>query len=441
MSLTNAIATFTANCKSAQISPEARAVLRLSLIDWMAVGLAGCDEPVARIVRAQAVAEGGVAEASVFGGVAGSAGQLPARAAALVNGTTSHALDYDDTHFAHIGHPSVVVISAALAMAQRQNATGHAFQEAALIGAEVSVRVGLWLGRGHYQVGYHQTATAGAFGAGMAAARLLGLDADQCAMVLGLVATKASGLKGQFGTMGKPYNAGIAAANGVEAALLVAAGFEARVDGIECALGFGATHHGAAEMSALDGLGEDWIFESVSHKFHACCHGLHATLEAAGLLDVAAADIASIEVQTNPRWIGVCDQVAPMTGLGAKFSYSTVLAMHFLGHKTGALASYSDAICARGDVDALRACVTVEACTDVAETAARVAVVLGDGKRLTAQFDLESPMTLKQRRAKVLAKAGVLLGAAQAEACWQLIEGDAAPLEIGAVLASAPSRL
>lgn len=432
MSLTTEIAEFSAECAPQAISLEAREVLQLSLLDWMAVGIAGRDEPVARIVRGQGMAEGGIGEASIIG----AALKLPARAAALINGTTSHALDYDDTHFAHIGHPSVVVISAALAMAERQSASGEAFQEAALIGAEVSIRVGLWLGRGHYQIGYHQTATAGAFGAAMAAARLLGLDAGQCAHVLGLVATKASGLKAQFGTMGKPYNAGIAAENGVEAALLVAAGFEARSDGIECALGFGETHHGTAEMRALEGLGERWIFEEVSHKFHACCHGLHASLEAAALLRVAPKDIAAIEVQTNPRWIGVCDQSAPETGLGAKFSYSTVQAMQYLGHETGALASYSDAICALPEVQALRAKVQVVANADVAETATRLAIVLSSGERMQAEYDLEAPMEIAERRAKVRAKAAVLLGKEQAEACWRLIESAAAPQEIGAALAA-----
>ena len=217
-------------------------VMRLSLLDWLAVTRAGADEPVARITRAMVADEGGRAEASALG----LAARLPARAAALANGTASHALDYDDTHFAHIGHPSVAVIPAALAIAERVGASGAALQHAALVGVEASIRVGIWLGRAHYQTGFHQTATAGAFGAGLACARLMGFTADQAAMVLGLLATRASGLKSQFGTMGKPFNAGIAAANGVEAALLVARGFIANPDALEGPQGFGPTHAGVA---------------------------------------------------------------------------------------------------------------------------------------------------------------------------------------------------
>ena len=103
MGMTARIAAFAAQTEAADISPEAHRVGLMSLLDWVAVGLAGCEEPVARIAREQALSEAGAAQASVFG----SRTRVPARAAALVNGATSHALDYDDTHFLHVGHPTV----------------------------------------------------------------------------------------------------------------------------------------------------------------------------------------------------------------------------------------------------------------------------------------------------------------------------------------------
>ncbi|WP_372836722.1 MmgE/PrpD family protein, partial [Puniceibacterium confluentis] len=341
--ITQALAAFAVQQDAQDIPQEVMAVMRLSLLDWIVVGCAGRDEPVAASVRALARDEGGAAQAHALG----MAQRVPARMAALVNGTVSHALDYDDTHFAHIGHPSVAVVPAALAMAERIGASGPEFQAAALIGCEASVRVGLWLGRGHYQAGFHQTATAGAFGAGLAAGRLLRLDPAQMADVLGLLATRASGLKSQFGSMAKPFNAGIAAANGVEAALLVHYGLQPRRDALEVAQGFGVTHHGAADHAALDGLGTDWHFDRVSHKFHACCHGLHAALEALKSLGAVRPDaVARIRVSTHPRWLSVCNITSPTTGLQSKFSYAQVMAMHLLGHDTARLDSYTDALCA-----------------------------------------------------------------------------------------------
>ncbi len=405
-------------------------MMRLSLFDWAACGIAGRDEPVARITREMIADEGGAAQAHVFGG-----GAYPVRAAALVNGAASHALDYDDTHFAHIGHPSVAVIPAALALGEQRQVSGAAFLEACLIGVETSVRVGVWLGRAHYQAGFHQTATAGAFGAAAAAARVLGLSADRVADALGLVATRAAGLKAQFGTMGKPYNAGIAAASGVEAALLVARGFQPERGALDGPLGFGDTHHGVADISALEGLGQIWQFEQISHKFHACCHGLHAVLEAAmDLSDVAAEDIAEIDVVTHPRWMTVCNQLAPMTGLGAKFSYGTVLAMRFLGYDTARLDSFDDAVCQDPAVRALRQRVRVTADEALSETQAQLTLVLRDGSSRGAAHDLNRPMPLDVRRAKLRAKGEALLGEAQADRLWSLIEGDAEPGALGAAI-------
>lgn len=417
---TDRLASFATRTRLDGVPDTLRSVLRLSLLDWAAVAIAGRDEPVSRITRDMALAEAGAPRASLVG----HATRLPPRAAALVNGATSHALDYDDTHFAHIGHPSVAVLPAVMALAEDRGADWPALEAAALVGLEASIRVGLWLGRGHYQHGFHQTGTAGAFGAALAAARLLGLPADRCAIALGLVATRASGLKSQFGTMGKPFNAGLAAANGVEAALLVEGGFVAAPDALEAPQGFGPTHAGSAARDALDGLGQVWLFEDVSHKFHACCHGLHACLEAAktlGTIDPARID--RIEVATHPRWLSVCNQPAPTTGLGAKFSYATVLPMHFLGHDTARLQSYRDALCADPSVQALRARVAVTGDDSLAETASALRVTLTGGELLQATHDLAAPMPLQDRQDRVRDKAGALLGKGVATRLWQLSGG------------------
>jgi 2-methylcitrate dehydratase PrpD len=421
-SITAALAAFASETPCDAISADARHVTRLSLLDWLAVGIAGRDEPVVRICRDMVLDEGGTAQASIFG----SSTKVPARAAALSNGTTSHALDYDDTHFAHIGHPSVAVFSAALAMAEREGTSARDFVDAALIGMELSVRVGIWLGRTHYQSGYHQTATAGAFGAAAACARIMGFNSAQTAATLGLTATRASGLKAQFGTMGKPFNAGIAASNGVEAASLIARGFVPNPTAMEGALGFGGTHHGEGLVdAALDGLGQTWLFTDVSHKFHACCHGLHATLEALALMPrLDPDDITQIEVRTHPRWMTVCNQPAPDTGLGAKFSYSTVTAMALLEHPTAALDSYSEALCADPAVTALRGKVTVLEEDTLTETQSIVSISRRSGSDLVRDFDLNAPMSLADRETRVRSKAAALLGVDQAEAIWHSIVSE-----------------
>ncbi len=426
---TTTLATFAAG--PVTTARQTRIVTSLSVLDWIAVGRAGVDEPVSKAVRDLVLGEGGAGQAQLFGG-----GAAPLRGAALVNGTVSHALDYDDTHFAHIGHPSVAVLPAALALSEWDDRILVDLLEAGLVGIEVSIRVGLWLGRDHYQAGFHQTATAGAFGAAVAAGRILKFDADQMRKALGLTATRAAGLKAQFGTMGKPYNAGLAASAGVEAALLVAGGFDPNADALEGPYGFAATHEGAADSdAALDGLGEEWLFESVSHKFHACCHGLHAALEAARDLDIAEPEVAEIKIKTHPRWMSVCNQMSPATGLGAKFSYRTVIAMQALGYDTALPSSYSEKTCADSRLKSLRDRVSVEADDALSETQAHLTLLRRDGARLEATHDLMTPMTLSDREDRVRGKAAKLIGGEDADAIWSMLRTGGRARDLSKMLA------
>jgi len=407
----------------ARPSGDALDVMRLSVVDWMAVGIAGRDEPVSRITRKMVLAEGGQGASALFGG-----GHASARAAALVNGATSHALDLDDTHFAHIGHPSVTVLPAALAVAEELGRSKTEFLRAALAGCEASIRFGIAFGRGHYQVGFHQTATAGAFGASVAAALLLSDERAVMDQAIGIVSTRASGLKSQFGTMGKPYNAGLAAANGVEAAKLAALGFRSSQDALSGPLGFLETHHCDGHISVAPGF----LMQDVSLKFHACCHGLHATLEALeGLKPLDPDVIRRIEIRTHPRWLSVCNKPAPATGLEAKFSYVQVVALSLLGYDTARLDSFAEALCVDPDVVKLRQKVQVVGDDAVAETAVQLSV-LADGPAQEAGYDIARPEPYPARAEKLRGKVSALLGEARSETVWHAVHG---PDEDLAVLA------
>lgn len=415
-----------------RIPPAMQRFVRFSLFDWATVGIAGIDEPVA--VAARRVARetgGGAGAARLFGG-----GQASPAAAALANGATSHALDYDDTHFGHIGHPSVAVIPAALALAEARGVTGAQFRQALAVGLETACRIGTWLGRPHYEAGFHQTGTSGAFGAAAAAGRILGLNAMQMAEALSLTATRAAGLKSQFGTMGKPLNAGFAAEVGVTCALLAEAGATSNPMAIEGAQGFGPTHAGSADPRAFDGLGADWLFPRISYKFHACCHGLHAMLEALRELREAGAHPNAIEhvtIHTHPRWLSVCDQPEPVTGLQAKFSYRLTAAMSLAGLETASLEVYSDETCARPDLIALRDRVEVVGDTRLSDSEAEVTLVAG-GETRRARHDILRASDPAGIESRLRIKAGSLLGAELAGDLWAMIEGLDGPGGIAALV-------
>jgi 2-methylcitrate dehydratase PrpD len=390
---------------------SARAMARLSLFDWMVCGLAGVGEPVSAILRAHAAGSGA---ATVFGG-----GTAPARAAALANGTISHALDYDDTHFGHIGHLSVGIYPAALAVGQEVGADTAAVVDAFLVGAEAAIRLGMVLGVGHYNRGFHQTATAGAFGATIAAGRLYGLTRGQMRAALGLCATRASGLKSQFGTMGKPLNAGIAASNGVECAALALAGMTSASDGIWGPQGFVATHSDAP-MPWDDRAA--FLFEDVQYKLHACCHGTHAMIEALGAVkrqhNLPAERVAAIRLRTSPRWLSVCDIKTPRTGLEVKFSYAWLAGMVLSGIATSSDRSYTDALAQDAALTDFAQRITVTGDAAVGDMQALGQVETVDGQIIPFAHDLAARQPLDQLQAALRAKADGLIGVERAGQLW-----------------------
>ena len=406
---------------AAEIPASARAMARFSLFDWMVCGRAGVGEPLAGILRDYVAAEGGWPVASIFGG-----GQAPARAVALVNGATSHALDYDDTHFGHVGHPSVGIYPAALAVGEEVGASAAAVADAFVIGAEASVRLGMVLGSVHYNRGFHQTATAGAFGATIAAGRLYGLTRDQMRAALSLCATRASGLKSQFGTMGKPYNAGIAAANGVECAGLARAGFTSADDGVMGPQGFVATHSDApSEAGVWDALPPGtFLFEDIKYKLHACCHGTHAMIEALAATrrghNLTVDRVAAIHLRTSPRWLSVCDIKAARTGLEVKFSYNWLAGMVLSGIPTSADRTYTDALAADPSLASFAGKITVTGDATVSDMQATGEVVLTDGAVLPFVHDLAAALNTDVLERSLRAKATGLLGA-EADQLWQTV--------------------
>lgn len=408
--------------RAEEIPASARQMARFSLFDWMVCGRAGVGEPLARILRDYVASEGGRPVASVVGGA-----QAPARAAALANGATSHALDYDDTHFGHVGHPSVGIYPAALAVGEEAGASAAAVADAFLIGAEASVRLGKVLGAVHYNRGFHQTATAGAFGATIAAGRLYGLTRDQMRVALGLCATRASGLKSQFGTMGKPYNAGIAASNGVECAALARAGFTSAADGVMGPQGFVPTHSdGPSEAGIWDNPPPGtFLFEDIKYKLHACCHGTHAMIEALAAVkrahNLTPERVAAIRLRTSPRWLSVCDIKAPKTGLEVKFSYNWLAGMVLAGIPTSADRTYTDALAADPALAAFAGRITVTGDPSVSDMQAVGEVALTDGGVLAFSHDLDARIDPQVLAASLRAKAEGLLGAGAAP-LWQVVE-------------------
>lgn len=439
--VTTALASWVAALRHADIDADARRVASHCLLDWLGVALPGSREPAARMVRDEALAEGGHPQATLIG----TAQRASALQAALVNGTASHALDFDDVHLQMPGHPTVAVMPAVVALAEREGASGEALLSAYVVGVEVAARVGRFVTEAHYARGWHATGTVGAIGAAAGCAHLLGLDAGATARAMGLAASQASGLKSMFGFMCKPLHAGRAASNGLYAASLAARGFTAREDVLECAQGFNAAFGGAADGSAaLDGLGRGYAVRDVLFKYHAACYGTHAGIEALQGLRQAqgldAAEVTRVDMLVPAANLAMCDIREPRTGLEAKFSMRHTAAMALAGVPTGSIAVYDEALCQRDDLRRLRECVQVQAGAQTLDAAAEVVVHLRDGRVHRARADVslaEADLQRQERRLadKFATLVTPLLGAAAAQSIASQALGVDDATRIDALLA------
>ena len=390
--VTALIAARSAAVEYGALPEEIVAVARQCLLDWFAVTLAGAREDLSGIIAAEAALEGGDGIATLVG----RGRKAPQLLAALVNGAASHALDYDDVHLSYIGHPTVAILPALLALGEARGASGRDIVAAFVAGYETICRVGVCVAPGHYALGFHATATAGSFGAAAACARLMGLDAERTATALGIAGTQAAGLKSMFGTMCKPLHAGKAAENGLLAARLAARGFTSRADVIECAQGFAATHgpdfHPEAALAEPPG---GYYLRGNLFKYHAACYLTHAAIECARAIaqrkGFVAEKVRSILLRIDRGADSVCNIKAPHTGLEAKFSLRFTIALALAGIDTASLGTYSDARTADPRLVALRDKVEIAFMDGWSTSRSQIEVTLADGSVLAAEHDFGIP--------------------------------------------------
>lgn len=444
MSATRALVASVRGLRLDAIPEPAREVARHCVLDLVGVAIAGAHEPLVDRLVESALVDENADEA----GLLGRRERGEARTVALVNGAAGHALDFDDTHWAMNGHPTVPVLPALLALAEREGASGAALLTALVAGIELECRLGALLGGRHYELGFHATGTVGTFGAAAACAHLLGLDERGWLHALGLAGTTAAGLKSGFGTMAKPLHAGRAAEAGLLAARLAQRGFTAQHAILEMPQGFAATHAGnEPDVAVLERHADRFFVRETLFKHHASCYLTHAPIEAARALRASdaidAATIDAVEVRVAPTALRVCNLPEPETGLEGKFSLRATTALALLGVDTAKLDTFSDAQMADPALVALRDKIEVAGDPELGAMQAGVLVRAG-GRALVRAADTSEPEAdLARQRERLRAKFRTLvaprLGAARADALAELALGiDALPRAASLVDAARP---
>jgi 2-methylcitrate dehydratase PrpD len=317
------------------------------LIDGFGVILAGSTVPGSVIVREYAGAVGDRKEATVLGP---EPIVVTAARAALANGASGHAMDYDDTQlsttpdrtFGLLTHPTIPPLSASLALAERARLSGAAFLEAFLTGFEVECKMAEAIDPNHYTRGFHSSGTIGTFGAAAAAAKLLKLTERQIAHMLAITASLASGIRVNFGAMTKPLHVGRAAENGVFAAEIAARGFTGGDDGLDGPWGFFQVFGGGADLDRLVSiLGRPYsiISPGVSFKPYPCGSLSHPSLDAMLKLvtdhDLKPEQVKAVRLRAGSNILEPLRYRTAKTELEAKFSIPFLLSSIILRRKAG----------------------------------------------------------------------------------------------------------
>lgn len=353
-----------------------------AVIDTVACLLAGVRTPAARAASAQP--------------------------AAFRWAVTAHALDFDDYDRPSVGHPSVVLVPVILAL----GGSGAAALAAYVAGLEAIDRLGEMVNPEHYERGWHATATLGAVGAAVAAGRLTVLDARAMLNAMSLAAGHASGLKAQFGSAGKPLNAGFAALHGVMAAQLAQSGADANSGALDafCAL------YGPDAPRSLAGYGDPLAIEQYGLvvKLWPCCGYLGRILPACIALspELTAHDILQVAVEAPPRNARVIAYGIPETPDQARFSAPYCVAAALLQGGLRPSDFTEDAIRRPHILDLARRVRLVEgtapqSATDLAaEDPDRLLIELRDGSRIERVLSAlpgspEMPATRQQLMAKL----------------------------------------
>ncbi|MEO8006414.1 MAG: MmgE/PrpD family protein [Betaproteobacteria bacterium] len=439
MTLSEQLALFCSRIEYAELSAATKDGAQDCVIDWFATALSGSRSTEAKYVDNVVRALQSRGTATTFTGM-----RTAAPLAALVNGTSAHAEDFDDTNFDAMIHTGASVVAAAFAVSESVTADGKALLAGVAAGYEAAVRIAAVIDSPprmlHHKRGFHPTGTCGVFGAAVAAGTILQLDAERLVQALGICGSFASGIMEFFsdGSMTKRIHPGKAAHDGVMAALLAREGYTGPRTVLEGRDGFFRAYGDGSEPDRLLAqLGTVWQVERASRKLHACCAHIHASIDALQRIctvhQVVAADIASIDVElATMAAYQVIEPLEskrrPTSTLEAQMSLPYVLAA-VLEDGNAMPAQFTPERVADPRLHALmdriggKASTALDAVFSSEIMPAIVSVRTREGRHLTDRVDhpagsVRNPLTRAQLKRKFDALATASLTSAQADALW-----------------------
>lgn len=339
---TRVIADWVADISWHDIPPAVRHEAKRSLVNYVAVALAGCHDPATG--KAASLYQRFSADKSAS--IIGRSERMDMLNAAALNAMSANVFDFDDTHIPTIIHPTAPVAAALFALAETTPISGEALLLAFVLGVEVECRIGNAISPEHYQRGWHITSTCGVFGAAAAAAKAMGLSGQQIVWALGNASAQAGGLVETLGTMSKSISVGNAARNGLLSALLAKDDFSGPDAPLEGARGYLRVAATQPDLAALTtNLGAVWALQSNTYKPYPCGVVLNPVIDACLDLNRSAHwifdDIERVEITGHPLLRERTDRPGVLSGRESQVSAQHAVAVT-LATGRASLAEFSD---------------------------------------------------------------------------------------------------
>ena len=336
MTIAQKLSEFIYNTNYKDIPVEVHRYVKLCILDWLGVVLGGSTEKSGTIIFNSIKEMGGEKQATILGkGI-----KTNVLFVALVNGTMSHALDFDDTLTVAAIHPSVCLAPAIMAVGEYKKVNGKDLITAFTVGFEIAARIGIAAGVSHYYKGFHATSTVGRFGAMAGVAKLLGITPNIIVNAFGITGTQVSGLRQVFGTMCKPFHAGKAAMDGILSAFLAQKGFDSSDTIFEGEFGLINVYGTETDQQVLfENLGKNYQIVNVAFKPYASALATHSTIEAIKDIKthdfVTADNVNTIELEMGDLPMSVVNKSDPRHILEGKFSVHHCAALAFIENSVG----------------------------------------------------------------------------------------------------------
>jgi len=337
VSVSEIFASFVEKTRFEDLPEEVIDKTKLHIIDTIAATFAGSESPLCKVLKNYASTTEKIQESTI---IASGGLKVSSPMAAMINGVAAHALEIDDGHRYCGCHPGCVVVPAALATAEKENASGKDLILAVCLGYEVMIKVGWAINPSHLSRGFHTTGTAGVFGAAVASGKIMNLSKKELKHALGIAGIQSSGLLEvvNSGQMIKPLIPGRAAQSGVLSAILAREGVEGPDSIFEGEKGFFRAMSGDLRENNLSDLGKPFEISNSYFKFYTACRHIHPAIDAARSIRekygkmLTKENITKIIIKTYPVAVSLTGNIRkPKTFEEAKFSLTYAVSQELLG--------------------------------------------------------------------------------------------------------------